>query len=144
MGPMARPSLLDNEPALAQTIADAYMDGMTNQEIADLLGRGVHKDTITDYKRDPRVRNRIKAISDEREGQISRTIDKALLERAKHPEKLDTKTLLEIKKTLNPKRIEITDGSKQSDLVEELWRAADGDPVLAEKLMTLGLEKTEV
>lgn len=138
---MARPSLLDNEPQLAELIAEMYLDGHTNQEIADTLGRGVHKDTITDYRRDPRVRKIIKRLSDEREALITRKIDKVLLARLEKAQDIDTETLLKIRKEMMPKRVEVSGGVEHADLVRELWEEADKNPALAAILMGLGAEE---
>lgn len=135
---MARPSLLDNEPYLAELIAELYLDGKTNQEIADALGRGVHKDTVTDYRRDPRVRKIIRRLSEEREALITRRVDRVILERLKNAEEIDTETLLKIRKEMMPKRIEVSGEVSHADLVRELWEAADSNPELAATLMALG------
>lgn len=136
---MGRPSLLDQEPQLAEVIAQLYIDGKTNQQIATAIGRGVHKDTITDYRRDARVKNIIKKLTDERIQRITRRIDSVLEARLEKTDKIETDTLLKIRKEMLPERVEISDGTSQADAVEELWRAADKDPELARKLMEIGI-----
>lgn len=135
---MPRPSLLDNEPELALLIAELYIDGQTNEQIAKRLGRGVHKDTITDYRRDPRVKREIKRLSGEREQLITRRVDRVIMNRLEKAEEIDTETLLKIRKEMMPKRIEISGEQSTADLVKELWEAADSNPALAAALMGLG------
>lgn len=119
-------------------IAELYIDGQTNQDIADALGRGVHKDTITDYRRDPRVKKEIKRLSQEREALITRRVDRVIMKRLELAEEIDTETLLKIRKEMMPKRIEISGEQSTADLVKELWEAADNNPALAAALMGLG------
>lgn len=135
---MARPSLLDNQPELAEVIATAYIEGETNEQIAKALPGNVHKNTITSYRRDPRVKKIIEKLTNERISRITRKIDSQLEERLRDAKSMDTETLLKIRKELLPERIQITNGDKGNDLVEELWRRADGNPALAEALMQIG------
>lgn len=126
---------MDREPELQELVAEAYVNGDTNAQIAEKLGRGVHKDTITDYKRHPKVQAIAERLTKERHLQITSKIDTALMKRLDHVDKIDTDTLLKIRKEILPERIEVTDKTKRASIVEELWDLADQDPEVAARLM---------
>lgn len=132
---MSGVSLMDRDPSLRDIVAEGYVEGLTNQQIADKLGRGVHKDTITDYKRHPAVVAIADRLTKERHLQITSKIDSALLKRLEHVDKIDTETLLKIRKEILPERVEIDDKRKREDVVGELFDLAGEDPELAERLM---------
>jgi hypothetical protein len=134
---MARPSLLDNEPELIDKIAEAYVDGKTNAEIAALIERGVHPKTITTYRRDPRVKKVIRALTEERWSRITRKIDSVLEERLRKAQNLDTETLLKIRKEILPERIQITDDrtNDRQSILDELMDATDSDPEAADAIV---------
>lgn len=126
---------MDREPDLQAVVAEAYVDGCTNEQIAEKLGRGVHKDTITDYKRHPGVMAIAERLTKERHLQITSKIDSAILKRLEHVDKIDTETLLKIRKEILPERIEIDDKRSRESIVGELFDLAGEDPELAERLM---------
>lgn len=134
---MARPSLLDKEPELIDVIAELYVRGLTNEQIAEEIGRGVHKDTITAYKRDARVRAKAQALTVERTQRITRKVDSAIEKRLEKTDQIDTETLLKIRKEMMPQRIEVGPGasSDERSLIEQIWLKADTDPEFARKLV---------
>lgn len=127
-------SLMEREPELQEMVAKLFVEGKGNKEIAEALGRGVHPDTITDYKRHPAVQRIAMRMTRERHLQITSKIDTALAERLKHADKIDTETLLKIRKEILPDRIEIADKTNSGSIIEEMWDAANEDPQLAEKM----------
>jgi transposase len=126
---------MDREPHLREIVAESYVNGMTNAQIADAIGYGVHPDTITDYKRHPKVQAIAERLTKERHLQITSKIDASLLKRLDHVDKIDTETLLKIRKEILPERIEVNDTTKRASLVEELMDLADEDPELAQRLL---------
>lgn len=127
---------MDREPELRKVVAEAYVNGATNAEIAELLQRGVHADTITDYKRHPAVRAIALRLTEERHLQITSKIDNALMGRLNsHIDKIDIETLLKIRKEVLPERIEIKDTTNRQAVVEELLKLSDSDPAAAKLLM---------
>lgn len=132
---MARPSLLDKEPHLREVVAELYIDGKTNAEIAEAIGRGVHKDSITTYRRRPDVQQIIDRLSRERESLIKRKIDSTLLARLEHSDKMDTEILLRIRKEILPKRLEVKNTDDRGSITDELFDAADKDPAVAVRLL---------
>lgn len=123
---------------LRELIAEAYADGRSRQQIADAIGDNCHKDTVTEYLKDDEIQAMIDRLSRERINRVTRKIDAALESRLEHVDKIDTETLLKIRKEMLPERIEIDDKTDRSTLVEELWGAADQDPELAQRLLAAG------
>lgn len=139
---MARPSLMDKQPELRPLVAEMYAAGESNQSIADEINKlfpdlDVHKDTITDYRRHPAVAPMISKILEERRNRITRKVDSALMARLDHADKVDTKTLLEIRKTIvGEKKInEDVPPEGQKSMTEQLFELADKDPEAAARIM---------
>lgn len=139
---MARISKLAN-PEFAKAVAEAYINGLGREEMADIFG--VHKDTITDWTRDPRVQGHAARMAQERVTRITRKIDKVIEGRLQESEDLDTELLLKIRKEFLDRSLKV-DLSKANETAETINEAAtllESDPKLAEafkELMT-GAEK---
>lgn len=142
---MARTSLMDKAPELRAVIADGFLEGKTNQLIADEINKRypqalpVNKETITDYRRHPEVAPLIEAGKKERELRAVRKLDHALLAKLDAAaENMSVKELVEIRKALvgetHHNKNEEVEGET---LQEKLMKLADTDPAQAEKLMVL-------
>lgn len=132
---MARPSELERRGEDFQNqIAELYVAGKTRAEIADALTLDMEGaippdlKTITRWVRDPRIQAKITALTRERSNRFISKIDSILEGRLEHPDKLDTKELLEIRKTIAPTRVEVggIGSSDQADMAA--FDALDEDP----------------
>lgn len=125
---------LDN-PVTLQEISQAFADGMTRQEMADQFE--VSKITITAWRKDPRVKKIVAKLVEERILRVSSKIDSVIDARLKDASKMDTQTLLKIRKEyLGGAFRAMAEGAKpDDDTLNEAMDALDNNPELAEKLM---------
>lgn len=138
-----RTSLMDKYPDLRDLVAGLYANGADNQTIANAINamypeQNVHKNTIIQYRRHPAVLATIRRLLDERHGRVIRQVDSKLEERLRNADKMDVKTLLEIRKTLAGEK-HIIDDNRPEDgersMTEELFDLADEDIEAAERIM---------
>jgi hypothetical protein len=141
---MARESLMDKHPDLRVLVADKFVEGASNQEIADAINaalpqlpKEVHRETIPAYRRHPSVEALIARRRRERINLITSKIDskiEAWLTNTKINH--DIETLLKIRKELMPERTKEQGGDDMNEdtLVEELFDKAYEDPDFAERM----------
>src|SRR4051812_4726806 len=92
---MGRISKLAN-PEFSKAVAEAYINGCSREEMGEMFG--VHKDTITDWTRDPRVQGHAARFAQERVNRITRRIDSEIEGRLLDAEEMETEVLLKIRK----------------------------------------------
>lgn len=133
---MARISKLAN-PEFAKAVAEAYVVGMTREEMADEFG--CHKDTITIWNRDPRVQAHVSRLAQERVNRITRKVDKEIEARLQDAEDMDTDTLLKIRKEFLHNVIKGAEGSgaNSAETVNETIKAVEENPDLAGALQAI-------
>ena len=141
---MARQSLMDKHPDLRVVVAEKFVEGASNQEIADAinaalpqLGTPVNRETIPVYRRHPSVEALIARRRRERINLITSKIDskiEAWLNNAKVHH--DIEVLLKIRKELMPERTreQGDDEMNEDRLVEEMFDKAYEDPDFAERM----------
>lgn len=93
---MSRPNPLA-DPAFAKKVAEAFVAGLSRQEIADLF-KVKDLDTITRWRRDARVKAIAFKLIEDRVLQVTRRVDATIAARLESAENLTTKELLEIRK----------------------------------------------
>ena len=92
---MARPNPCA-DPAYALQVAELLAEGLTRREVADELGvKDV--DTITRYKRDPRVKSHLTRLINERVQEVTRKVDAKIMGHLQR-EDLTVKELLDIRR----------------------------------------------
>jgi transposase-like protein len=91
---MARPNTMA-DPELATKVAEMLVDGATRQEVADVMG--VTPETVTRWRRDPRVQTHIKRLIKDRVYEITRKTDSEIASRLADPKALTVKELLAIR-----------------------------------------------
>ena len=129
-----RPHFL-REEGNAQAVATAFVAGMTRPEMAELFN--VSEDTITRWRRDPRIKPHVFKLIEDRVLTVTRKTDSEIEKRLGSPDQLTIKELLEIRKeflagTLRQK-MEAIDDETMSEAMELLEKA----PELAEQLVSL-------
>jgi hypothetical protein len=141
---MARESLMDKHPDLRVLVAEKFVEGASNQEIADAinetvpnLSSPVHRETIPAYRRHPSVEALIARRRRERINLITSKIDskiEAWLTNAKIHH--DIEVLLKIRKELMPERTKEQGDEEMNEdrLVEEMFDKAYEDPDFAERM----------
>lgn len=93
---MARPNPLA-DPEFAKEVAEAFAAGCSRQEMCDMFGMK-DKDTITRWRRDPRVKAHALRIIEDRVLQVTRKVDGVIAERLEHAEEMTVQELLLIRK----------------------------------------------
>lgn len=93
---MARPNPLA-DPTFAKEVAEAFAAGASRQDMCDMFGVK-DKDTITRWRRDPRVKAYALKIIEDRVLQVTRKVDGVIAARLEYAEKMTIQELLLIRK----------------------------------------------
>lgn len=130
---MARTSRLAN-PEFAKAVGEAYAEGCSRAEMADMFG--AHVDTLTDWTRDPRVQAHAARFAQERVNQITRITDREILNRLKDADEMEPELLLKIRKEFLDRalKIDLSKASEQAATINEVTSNLEDDPELAMKL----------
>lgn len=132
---MARISKLENAE-FAKAVAEAYITGASRDEMAEAFG--CHKDTISDWIRDPRVQAHAGRFARERVLRIIRKTDMRLLNIMEDMDDLDAETTIKIRKELISRPlIELDDGKGAGNDAQTMGQALDAleaDPDMAAAL----------
>jgi hypothetical protein len=143
---------MDKHPDLRVVVAEMFVEGSSNKEIADKINamvpnleRPVNRETIPAYRRHPSVEALIAKRRRERINLITSKVDskiEAWLNNAKINHDIDT--LLKIRKELMPERTRERGDEEmdQDTLVEEMFDRAYEDPDFAER-MKAAVERTD-
>lgn len=130
---MARPSLLD-DPEQVALIAQAFVDGASRQDMMDMFG--VNKNTVTAWRRDPRVKAKSMQLTEDRILRITRKIDSTIERRLQDAEKLDVETLIKMRKEFLGGFMRQQAQGETGDVANEIMAGMD-DPQIAEGLSQL-------
>lgn len=84
------------DPELAQKVAEAFVDGASRKDMCDIFN--VTPQTITRWRRDPRVKGIVLKLIEDRILHVTRKVDSVIAQRLQSPEDMTTKELLEIRK----------------------------------------------
>lgn len=130
---MARISKLAN-PEFAKAVAEAYINGMSRAEMAEIFG--AHKDTITDWTRDPRVQAHAAHLAQERVLRITRKIDSEIEHRVEDADDMDTELLLKIRKEFLDRslKIDLNNAKDDAGTMSDMIDALEANPELASQL----------
>lgn len=93
---MARPNPLA-DPEFAKEVAEAFAAGAGRQDMCDMFGVK-SKDTITRWRRDPRVKSHALKIIEDRVLQVTRKVDGVIAERLEHAADMTIQELIMIRK----------------------------------------------
>lgn len=128
----SKPHRLD-DPGFAKEVARLIVNGHTRQEIADACNLK-DLETVTRWKRDPRVKSHCLKLVDERIIQITRKVDAEIEERLQNSVNLTTRELLEIRKEfLGGAKRAVTEKDDGMSLNESM-QALEENPELLEDL----------
>lgn len=129
-----RPSKL-RDPEFLRLVAECFAAGMSREDMCKVCDVK-DKDTITRWRRDPRVKALVSKLIEDRAIQISRKVDAVIEGRLAHAEDLDTDILLKIRKEYGGATVgrrEIADDAVTAGAL----RAMEEDPDLLEKMVGL-------
>lgn len=93
------------------------------------------RDTISRWRRDPRVRERVKKIIEDRAIQVSRRVDSVIEGRLAHAKDMTIDELIKIRKEYGGQVVARSE--KVDDAFEGAWAALQDNPDLAEDLEKL-------
>lgn len=129
-----RPSRL-SDPAFLKRVAACFYAGLSREVMCTELDVK-DPDTITRWRRDPRVKAIVGKLNEDRALQISRKVDATIEGRLSQPEKLKIDDLIRIRKEYGGTSVgrrEVADDDTVSDAMDRLAE----DPELADKLREL-------
>lgn len=129
-----RPSRL-SDPAFLKRVAACFYAGLSRESMCVEL-EVKDPDTITRWRRDPRVKAIVGKLNEDRALQISRRVDATIAGRLSKPENLKIEDLIRIRKEYGGAAVgrkEIADDDTVADAMEKLAE----DPGLADKLREL-------
>lgn len=138
---MARISKLAN-PEFAKAVAEAYINGMSRAEMSEIFGS--HKDTISDWCRDPRVQAHAARFAQERVLRITRKIDNEIESRVEDADDMETELLLKIRKEFLDRSLKIDLNSAKDDAgtMSDALDALEDNPELASQLKEWATKKS--
>lgn len=96
MADMARPNPLA-DPEFAKAVAEAFADGCSRAQMCEMFGVR-DRDTITRWRRDPRVKAFVLKLIEDRVMQVTRKVDGVIAARLEHAENMSITELLAIRK----------------------------------------------
>lgn len=130
---MARPNPLA-DPDFAKEVAEAFANGNTRAEMSEVFS--VNKQTITRWRKDPRVKRLVHTILVERVQRVSSKIDSVIEARLQNPENLTIKELLDIRKEFVGDSMRGRLDEADSETVNAAMQMAD-NPAVMEALQAL-------
>ena len=134
---------LDRIDGLRDRLAELYVDGHTNKDIAATLFSEFEeiesepvKNTILNWRKDDVVENKVHALMRERVGRVVRKTDSAIAKKLENIDELTVDEVLKIRKEFVPERDAFTDEKQDAAKIDEdLFGLAEADPEFAERLM---------
>lgn len=138
---MGRISSLDAIPELRDFIADCWVAGKTNQQIADAVTEvwpalTPGKRTIQEWRHDDEVALRVSRATRDRIARVLRKTDAVIWDALeKRADQMDVQELLAIRKAFAPEVDARTDEkTDKAGIVNELFGRAADDPEFAKRL----------
>jgi transposase-like protein len=132
---MARPNPLAN-PDFAQAVAEMFAAGCSRQQIADEFGVK-DLDTITRWRRDPRVKGRALKIIEDRVLEVTRKVDGVIAARLQNAKDMTIVELLAIRKEFLGGALRSQTEKADEETVNEAQTFLENNPDAADKLEEL-------
>jgi hypothetical protein len=132
---MARPNPLAN-PDFAKSVAECFVDGLSRKEMAELFGVK-DLDTITRWRRDPRVKAIALRLLEDRVLQVTRKVDAVIAQRLETANEMTTKELLEIRKEFLGGALRQQTEKADDETINETMTWLDENPEAAAQLAAI-------
>ena len=129
---MPRPNPLA-DPDFAQEVAEAFAAGCTRQDMCDMFGVK-DKDTITRWRRDPRVKARALKLIEDRVLQVTRKVDGVISARLENAQNMTITELLAIRKEFLGGALRATTENIDEGTVQEAQDFLERNPGAMEQL----------
>lgn len=132
-----------NDPERVKLAAAMFVEGMTREQMAAELG--VTAWTITQWRKDPRIRAQVTKLVEDRVLRIVGRTDHIIAGRLQHAESMDTDLLLRVRKEyLGGAFRALHEGGKADDeTVYEAMNEVEADPELLAGLRELLARRSE-
>lgn len=129
---MPRPNPLA-DPAFAKEVAEAFVGGLSRREMADIFGvRDL--DTITRWRRDPRVKAHALKLIEDRILQVTRRVDAVISQRLEEAENMSIQELVLIRKEFLGGALRQQTEKADSDTINEAQAWLESNPEAADQL----------
>lgn len=132
---MARPNPLA-DPDFAKQVAQAFVDGNSRQDMCDMFGVK-DPDTITRWRRDPRVKSYALKLIEDRVLQVTRKVDGVIAERLERASELTITELLAIRKEFLGGALRAQTEKADENTVNEAYEWLERNPEAADALEAL-------
>ena len=132
---MARPNPLA-DPDFAQQVAEAFAAGVSREDMCEMFGVS-DKDTITRWRRDPRVKQRAMKIIEDRVLQVTRKVDGVIAARLEFADDMTIRELLDVRKEFLGGALRAQTEKADDDTVNEAASLLENNPEAAEALEAL-------
>lgn len=122
-----------SDPAFAQTVAEAFASGASRQDMCDLFGVE-SRDTITRWRRDPRVAARVLKLIEDRVMQVTRKVDGVIAARLEYADEMTIAELLSIRKEFLGGALRAQTEKADEATVQEAQEFLESNPEAMEQL----------
>lgn len=131
-GTVGRPNPL-NDPEFAKLVAQAFVDGNSRREMCEMFGVE-DPDTITRWRRDPRVKVYALKLIEDRVLQVTRKVDGVIAARLENAQELTVNELLAIRKEFLGGALRAQHEKADEATVNEAMEALEANPDLMQQL----------
>lgn len=138
---MPRPNPLA-EPDFAKAVAEAFAAGLSRKEMAELF-EVKDLDTITRWRRDPRVKGPALKLIEDRVLQVTRKVDGAIAERLEHATDMSVMELLAIRKEFLGGALRAQTEKADEETIADAQNWLEENPEAADELERLFTTKRE-
>jgi hypothetical protein len=125
-----------SDPDLCQRVAEAFAAGCSRQQMCEMFNVDSLQ-TITRWRRDPRVRARALKIIEDRVLQVTRKVDGVIAERLEHADEMSVKDLIMIRKEYLGGALRAQTEKADDDAVIQMMEAMEANPDLDKQIEAL-------
>lgn len=124
------------DPEFARAVAEAFASGQSRSQMCELFGVK-DKDTITRWRRDPRVKAYALKIIEDRVLMVTRKVDGVIAERLQHTSDMTIAELLAIRKEFLGGALRAQTERADESTIAEAQNWLEKNPEAADQLETL-------
>lgn len=121
------------DPDFAKQVAEAFIAGLTRPEMCEMFGVK-DPDTITRWRRDPRVKAHALKLTEDRILQVTRKVDSVMENRLQNAENLTVRELLDIRKEYLGGALRAQTEKADEETIAEAASFLEDNPEAAEQL----------
>jgi transposase-like protein len=124
------------DPEFTKAVAQAFVDGLSRKEIAEMFGRH-DLDTITRWRRDPRVKAYALKLIEDRILQVTRKTDAIIAQRLQDSDKLSVQEVIMIRKEFLGGALRSQTEKADAETIQEAQTWLENNPEAADELEKL-------